>query len=119
VAASGDGGFMMNVQELETAKRLDVGFTAVVFNDNDYGLISWKQRMHTGQSTGTHITNPDFKALAESFDIKGYCPETVAELRDQLQHTIGSQELSVIEIPIDPAVNVELTEKLEQYWNEQ
>lgn len=117
VAASGDGGFMMNVQELETAKRLGVGFTAVVFNDNDYGLISWKQEMHTGKSTGTHIDNPDFKALAESFDIKGYCPKNVAELKEQLHHTIGSQELSVIEIPVDPSVNAELTDKLEQYWD--
>src|SRR5699024_8001459 len=69
VAAAGDGGFMMNIQELETAKRLGVSFVAIVFNDNDYSLISWKQHMHTGHSTGTKISNPDFKALAESFGI--------------------------------------------------
>tara|TARA_R110002124_G_scaffold283427_1_gene459402 strand:- start:136 stop:1785 length:1650 start_codon:yes stop_codon:yes gene_type:complete len=119
VAAMGDGGFMMNVQELETAKRLGTGFTIVIFNDNDYGLISWKQRMHTGSSTGTRITNPDFKALAESFGIKGYCPKTVSELKQQLEYTIGTRELSVIEIPVDPSVNSELTEKLDRYWKKQ
>src|SRR5699024_3443052 len=116
VAAMGDGGFMMNVQELETAKRLGVGFTTVIFNDNDYGLISWKQQMNTGKSTGTRISNPDFKALTESFDIKGYRPKTVSELKQQLEHTIGSRELAVIEIPVDPSVNSELTEKLDEYW---
>ncbi|MCH2448531.1 MAG: acetolactate synthase large subunit [Gracilimonas sp.] len=119
VAAMGDGGFMMNVQELETAKRLGTGFTIVIFNDNDYGLISWKQRMHTGSSTGTRITNPDFKALAESFGIKGYCPKTISELKQQLEHTIGTRELSVIEIPVNPSVNSKLTEKLDGYWKKQ
>jgi acetolactate synthase-1/2/3 large subunit len=118
VAASGDGGFMMNVQELETAKRLGVGFTAVVFNDNDYGLISWKQRTHTGRSTGTRISNPDFKALAESFDIKGFRPKTVGELNQVLEDSIRSRELRLVEIPVNPAVNSELTDKLSSYWNQ-
>ncbi|SHF38022.1 acetolactate synthase-1/2/3 large subunit [Fodinibius roseus] len=116
VAAMGDGGFMMNVQELETAKRLGVGCTVIVFNDNDYGLISWKQRMHTGRSTGTRISNPDFVKLAESFGIPGYRPETVRELNDVLTESIQSRELRLVEIPINPAVNSELTDKLSDYW---
>ncbi len=118
VSISGDGGFMMNVQELETAKRLGAGFTAIVFNDNDYGLISWKQRMHTGESTGTYISNPDFDALAKSFGIKAYEPKDVSELKKVLQKTIPSKELCVIEIPVDSTVNTELTEKLSGYWSE-
>lgn len=117
VSLMGDGGFMMNVQELETAKRLGVGFTIVIVNDNDYGLISWKQRMHRGRSTGTHITNPDFKALAESFDIKAFRPETVQELNQVLENSIESRELRLVEIPVNPSVNNELTEKLSSYWN--
>lgn len=112
VAASGDGGFMMNVQELETAKRLGVAFVAIVFNDNDYSLISWKQHMHTGKSTGTEIGNPDFKALAESFGIKGYKPENPEELKSQLKEAVESNELCVMEIQIDSSVNRELVEKL-------
>lgn len=112
VAAAGDGGFMMNVQELETAKRLGVKFVAIVFNDNNYSLISWKQHMHTGKSTGTEITNPDFKALAESFGIKGYAPKNPTELKSQLKEAVESDELCVIEVQIDSSVNRELVEKL-------
>jgi acetolactate synthase I/II/III large subunit len=79
VAAMGDGGFL-NSQELETAKRLGVGFTLVVFNDNDYGLISWKQDMSLGRSTGTRPTDTDLKAYAESFGIRADRPSTVEEL---------------------------------------
>jgi acetolactate synthase-1/2/3 large subunit len=112
VAAMGDGGFMMNSQELETAKRLNLGFIVIVFNDNDYGLISWKQQMAHGRSTGTKIGNPDFKAYAESFGIKGYRPSGVSELREQLKHSLETQELCVYEIPIDVSVNQELIKKL-------
>jgi len=111
VAATGDGGFMMNSQELETAKRLGVAFTTVIFNDNDYGLISWKQNVSRGKTTGTRLTNPDFKAYAESFGIKGYRPRTLAELKQQLRAAITKRELAVVEIPVDPGVNRRLTDQ--------
>lgn len=112
VAAMGDGGFLMNSQELETAKRLDLGFTVIIFNDNDYGLISWKQQMSRGTSTGTKITNPDFKAYAESFGIKGYRPGNPQELTEQLAQSLDLRELSVFEIPIDVSVNQELIKRM-------
>ena len=114
IAAMGDGGFLMNSQELETARRLNLKFVTIIFNDNDYGLISWKQQMSRGRSTGTKITNPDFKAYAESFGIKGYCPRTLTELKAQLTHSIEAGELSVFEIPVDTGVNQELIKKLEE-----
>ena len=118
IAAMGDGGFMMNSQELETAKRLGVGYTVVVFNDNDYGLISWKQRMNTGgKETSTKLTNPDFKAYAESFGIAGYAPETPSELQETLEHTLSSGELAVVEVKIDPSVNQALFDKMKDYYN--
>lgn len=113
VAAMGDGGFLMNSQELETAKRLKVGFTTIIFNDNDYGLISWKQTMSRGQSTGTKLTNPDFKVYVESFGIKGYRPSSVSQLRKQLTRSLSLKELSVFEIPIDISVNQKLIKKLQ------
>ena len=116
VAAMGDGGFLMNSQELETAKRLGARFTTVIFNDNDYGLISWKQRLSRGRSVHTTLGNPDFKAYAESFGIRGYRPRGVAELRQQLRHAIGSHELCVIEVPVDASVNTALVDKLAQHW---
>ena len=106
----------MNSQELETAKRLGVGFTAVIFNDNDYGLISWKQSMSRGRSVSTRIDNPDFKAYAESFGIKGYRPENLTEIKVQLKAAITSRDLCVVEVPIDPSVNNALIEKLNKYW---
>lgn len=117
VAAMGDGGFLMNSQELETARRLKVGFTVVVFNDNDYGLISWKQGMSRAHSTGTRIGNPDFRAYAQSFGIKAERPESVEELRGALEEAIRSRELRFIEIPVDPGVNRELVAKLRRYWD--
>jgi acetolactate synthase-1/2/3 large subunit len=116
VAAMGDGGFLMNSQELETARRLGAGFTCLVFNDNDYGLISWKQRMSRGHSVSTHIGNPDFKKYAESFGIRAYRPESVAELRAQLRAAVSSRELCLVEVPVNAGVNVELVAKLKQYW---
>lgn len=113
VAAMGDGGFLMNSQELETAKRLGVAFTVIIFNDNDYGLISWKQQMSQGRTTGTRLTNPDFKRYAESFGITGYSPRTVTEVKEQLQAAMTSKRLCVVEIPVDPRVNFELVRKLQ------
>jgi len=118
VSAMGDGGFLMNSQELETAKRLGVNFIVVIFNDNDYGLISWKQRLSRGRSVYTTISNPDFKAYVESFGIKGYQPRTVAQLRKQLREALGSKQLSVVEIPVEKGVNDELVEKLNTFWKE-
>lgn len=100
VAAMGDGGFLMNSQELETARRLKVAFTVIIFNDNDFGQISWKQKMAVGRSTGTRITNPDFKQYAESFGISGFRPQNLKELRMQLKNAVGSKALNVIEIPV-------------------
>jgi acetolactate synthase I/II/III large subunit len=112
IAAMGDGGFMMNSQELETARRLRLSFINIVFNDNDYGLISWKQHMHRGRSVGTHLGNPDFKSYTESFGIKGYRPENWGELASQLSHALTARELCVFEIPVDTGVNEALIEKL-------
>jgi acetolactate synthase I/II/III large subunit len=116
VAAMGDGGFLMNSQEIETAKRIGVGFTILVFNDNDYGLISWKQIGHKGHKYGTGLTNPDYVKYAESFGIDGYSPKSLTELKEALETTIRSQKLSIVEIPIDPSVNYELSEKLRKKY---
>jgi acetolactate synthase-1/2/3 large subunit len=118
VSVMGDGGFMMNSQELETAKRNGAGFTAIILNDNDYGLIRWKQEMSRNDSFGTRISNPDFKAYAESFGIKAYRPASIGELRSQLTEAITSTELRVLTVDVDASVNTELFEKCNRYWAE-
>jgi acetolactate synthase-1/2/3 large subunit len=117
VAAMGDGGFLINSQELETAKRVGAKFTVVIFNDNDYGLISWKQNLSRARSVGTRIGNPDFKRYAESFGITGYRPRNKDELRSQLAAAVRADELNVVEIPVDTSVNNELVEKLRRHWS--
>ena len=116
VAAMGDGGFLMNAQELETAKRMETAFVAVIFNDNDYGLISWKQKLSRQKSVSTRIGNPDFPAFARSFGVEGHRAETAGELEDLLRSGFERRSLSVIEVPIRTHVNDELVNRLENYW---
>jgi len=100
VAATGDGGFLMNAAELETAARAGCEFTTIVFRDDDYGLISEKQKDHTGESFGTGLSNPDLVAFAESFGIRGMRPSSPGELREALS-TITDPQLTLIEIPVE------------------
>ena len=99
VAATGDGGFLMNAAELETATRLDCGFTVVLFVDDDYRLISEKQEESRGDHFGTELTNPDFEAFAESFGVEAYRPESLSELREALG-TVADDELTLVGVPI-------------------
>jgi acetolactate synthase-1/2/3 large subunit len=68
------------------------------------------------RSTGTRINNPDFLKFAESFGIKAYRPQTVNELHSNIEESIKSGEMRFIEIPVDPSVNTDLTERLSKYW---
>ncbi len=116
VSMMGDGGALMNIQELETAKRLNTGFTIIILNDDNYGLIEWKQTRNKGLSTGTKIDNPDFVQLGESFGISSYRPQTRKELQETLQKCIFSNSLNLIEIPISVEVNEQLTQSLDDYF---
>jgi len=100
VVANGDGGFLMNAAELETATRLDCGFTVIVFVDDDYGLISAKQADHRGEAFGTELTNPDFVAFAESFGVDAYRPDDWNDLAGLLEAQVPSDSLSLIEVPL-------------------
>lgn len=100
VVVTGDGGFLMNAAEIETATRLGCGGTIVVFNDNDYGMISSQQVEHRGEAFGTGLTNPDLVAFAESFGIPGYRLDDWAAVSSGIAEIIHSDELSLIEIPL-------------------
>ncbi|XGI83906.1 acetolactate synthase large subunit [Halorutilales archaeon Cl-col2-1] len=101
VAATGDGGFLMNSSELETAQRLGCSYTVLLFNDNDYGLISEKQNRHRGEDFGTRIGNPDFVEYAESFGIEAYRPERWDDVEPMLQEAVESDEMSLVEIRLE------------------
>ena len=112
VALSGDGGFLMNSQELETAKRIGANICVVVWRDDSYGLIDWKQRNEFGKPFGVQFGNPDFVAYAESFGIAGFRPSTAADLYPTLARALDVDGPSVVEVPIDYAENLRLTERL-------
>jgi acetolactate synthase I/II/III large subunit len=112
VALSGDGAFLMNSQELETAKRLGVSIVVVVWRDDGYGLIDWKQRNEFGRPYAVEFGNPDLVAYAESFGIAGFRAESSADLYPTLMRALAVEGPAVVDVPIDYAENVRLTERL-------
>ncbi len=112
VALCGDGGFLMNSQELETAKRIGANVTVVVWRDDGYGLIDWKQRNEFGKPFGVAFGNPDFVDYARSFGIPGFRPESSADLYPTLMRALETDGPSLVEVPIDYRENLRLTEHL-------
>ncbi len=112
VALCGDGGFLMNSQELETATRIGANICVVVWRDDGYGLIDWKQRNEFGRPFGVEFGNPDFVAYAESFGIAGFRPSSAADLYPTLARALAVEGPSLVEVPIDYAENLRLTERL-------
>ncbi len=100
VAATGDGGFLMNAAELETATRLGCGYTVLVFRDDDYGLISEKQTDHRGTAFGTGIGNPELPEFAESFGVEAYSPDDPEGIRDALESSVSSEDMALVEIDV-------------------
>jgi len=111
VAVTGDGGFMMNMQELETATRLGTPFVTVIFNDGGYGLIEWKQQMQYGHSAYVKFGNPDFVKLAESMGLIGYRVQSAEELLPTLKMAIQQKVPTVIDVPVDYRENIEFSRK--------
>ena len=112
VAVTGDGGFLMNSQELETAARLETPFVVLVFNDRSYGLIRWKQMQQFDRPAFVDFTNPDFVKYAESFGANGYRIESADELAPALRTALRSNRLTIIDCPVDASENLRLTQRL-------
>ncbi len=111
VAVTGDGGFMMNMQELETARRIGTAFVTIIFNDGGYGLIEWKQASHYHESSYIKFNNPDFVKLAESMDLKGYRIESAADFMPTLKEALAQDIPTVIDCPIDYRENLLFSEQ--------
>lgn len=114
LAVSGDGGFMMNCQEMETALRIGVPIVVMIFNDSGYGLIRWKQEDHFGSSCFTDFTNPDFVKFAESMGAKGYRIQSAAEIIPVLEDAFSQNVPCIIDCPIDYSENTRLSERLQK-----
>jgi acetolactate synthase I/II/III large subunit len=110
IAATGDGGFMMNMQELETAVRLKTPFVTLIFNDGGYGLIEWKQMQYFGSSAFIKFGNPDFVKLADSMGLKGYRITDSSELLPTLREALAQDLPTIIDCPIDYRENFLLSQ---------
>ncbi|MEE8580707.1 MAG: acetolactate synthase large subunit [Myxococcota bacterium] len=112
LALCGDGGFMMNVHEMETARRLRTPIVAMVWEDGGYGLISWKQETEFGRHTDLSFDNPDFMKLAEAFDWAGFRCDRSRDLHRTLEQAFAADRPALLVVPIDYRENHLLTERL-------
>ncbi|WP_327092048.1 acetolactate synthase large subunit [Nonomuraea sp. NBC_01738] len=112
LAATGDGAFLMNSQEIETAVREKIPLVVLVWVDDAYGLIEWKMDLELGRSSHIAFGNPDFVKYAESFGATGYRVESAGDLLPTLRKALDDEGVSVIAVPVDYSHNLELTGKL-------
>ena len=112
LAVCGDAGFLMNVQEMETARRLNSNIVVMVWEDHAYGLIAWKQETHFGRHTDLSFGNPDWMELASAFGWHGQRVEQSAQLQDALNEAFDTDGPSLVVVPIDYRENLLLTQKL-------
>lgn len=111
---TGDAGFMMNSQEIETAVRHQVPIIILIWNDSEYGLIKWHQQKKFGRPSHISFNNPDFIKYAESFDAKGFRVESAGELTSIIEAAKTCGTVAVIDCPVDYSVNMQFTERMGQ-----
>jgi len=111
---TGDAGFMMNSQEIETALRYQVAIVIMIWNDREYGLIKWHQEQRFGHSNHISFNNPDFVKYAESFGARGYRVERTQDLLPTLEKAFADNTVVIVDVPVDYSENMKLTEKLGQ-----
>jgi acetolactate synthase I/II/III large subunit len=114
VAVTGDAGFLMNSQEIETAMRLHIPVVILIWNDASYGLIEWKQKNEFGRTSHVEFTNPDFVQYAQSFGAVGVRVEKTEQLMPILREALERDTVTVIDCPVDYQENLKLTETLGQ-----
>lgn len=112
LTVTGDAGFLMNSQEIETAMRIGVAMIILVWNDSKYGLIKWHQDRRFGRDTQIEFNNPDLVKYAESFGAKGYRIESADQLLPTIKQAIADDTVVLIDCPVDYSENMKLTEKL-------
>jgi acetolactate synthase-1/2/3 large subunit len=112
VTVNGDGGFMMNVQELETASRLKTPIVNVIWENRQFGSIVWKQDKKFGEHFGVDFTNPDFVKLADAFGLPAWRCESADDFGARLRHALTLDQPSLIVLPIDYSLDVAISEEL-------
>jgi len=108
VSICGDGGFMMNSQEVETAVRLGLNLTVLILNDFGYGMVRWKQINQGFDDFGLSFGNPDFVKYAESYGAKGYRLESAKQFKDLVEQCLETEGVHIIDCPVDYSENDEI-----------
>ena len=112
IAVTGDAGFMMSSQEIETGLRMKTPFVILIWNDSEYGLITWHQLRHFGRPSHISFKNPDFVKYAESFGAKGYRVERTEDLVPTLKRAFADKTVVIVDCPVDYSENMKLTQRL-------
>jgi acetolactate synthase-1/2/3 large subunit len=112
LAAAGDGAFLMNSQEIETAVREQIPLAVLIWQDDAYGLIKWKMNLEIGHDVATDFSNPDFVAYAQSFGARGYQVRAATDLLPMLNEALADNAVSLIACPVDYSENLRLTAAL-------
>ncbi|MCV7195598.1 acetolactate synthase large subunit [Mycobacterium angelicum] len=112
LAVVGDGAFLMNSQEIETAVRERIPLVVLIWDDGGYGLIQWKMDLELGEHHYVSFGNPDVVSYAESFGAKGYRINSAEELLPTLQAALADDGVSLISCPVDYSENLRLTDRL-------
>jgi acetolactate synthase-1/2/3 large subunit len=105
MAICGDGGFMMNSQEIETAVRLGLDLVVLLLRDNGYGMIKWKQQAMGHDAWGLDFGNPDFVKYAESYGARGHRIEQTEDLLPLMRKCLDTKGVHLIDVPLDYSVN--------------
>ncbi|QKF83036.1 acetolactate synthase large subunit [Halarcobacter ebronensis] len=112
VSVCGDGGFMMNSQELETAVRLGLDLTVIILNDNAYGMIKWKQTGMGFDTFGLDLQNPDFVKYAEAYGATGHRPQSCEEFAETLEKCVNGKGVHLIDLAVDYSLNHSILNEL-------
>ncbi|OBH57939.1 acetolactate synthase [Mycobacterium mantenii] len=112
LAVVGDGAFLMNSQEIETAVRERIPLVVLIWEDGGYGLIEWKMDLELGEHYYVKFNNPDVVTYAESFGAKGYRINSAEELLPTLRTALADDGVSLISCPVDYSENLRLTDRL-------
>ncbi len=112
ITVNGDGGFMMNCQELETAVRLRTPIVNIIWENQQFGSIVWKQDNKFGRHFGVDFTNPDFVKLAEAFGMPAWRATSIDDFSQKLKHATTLDVPSLLVLPIDYSLDVRISEEL-------
>lgn len=111
IAVCGDGGFMMNSQEIETAVRIGLNMVVIILNDNAYGMIKWKQEGMGFENFGLDYKNPDFVKYADSYGAHGYLITSSQDFTETLEKCLNTDGVHIIDCPVDYSLNHSILNK--------